>query len=242
MTRPLRPLPAFGLAATWLSLAFASGCDDMSNNPRQEVYEVSEFHADGRASRDPIPGTVFRGQLESERFDPASLPENQEYPFPITMNALRRGQERFNINCSMCHGRLGDGVGIVPSRGYTQPPSFHVDRLREVPPSYFVTVMTRGFGRMPDYAEQVPPEDRWAIAAYIRALQTSQNASFNRLSPQEQAMVRESETSPAGPANGVHEAPEQGPPETQRGAPPRDEDSPHPEHGASHDGAEEENR
>ena len=94
----------------------------------------------------------------------------------------RAGQQRFNIYCSPCHGEAGDGNGMVVQRGYKHPPSYHIDRLRKAPLGYFFDVMTNGFGAMPDYAEQVPAKDRWAIAAYIRALQLSQNASPSRCS------------------------------------------------------------
>jgi mono/diheme cytochrome c family protein len=98
-------------------------------------------------------------------------------PFPVTEEVLQRGRERFNIYCSPCHSRLGDGNGMIVQRGFQHPPSYHTDRLRKAPLGYFFEVMTQGFGAMPDYAEQVPPRDRWCIVAYIRALQLSQNAT-----------------------------------------------------------------
>ena len=98
-------------------------------------------------------------------------------PFPVTKQVLERGRERFNITCTPCHGRVGDGNGFIPTRGFRQPPSFHIDRLRKAPIAYFFDVDTNGFGVMPDYAAQVAVRDRWCIAAYIRALQLSQNAS-----------------------------------------------------------------
>ena len=101
-----------------------------------------------------------------------------EFPMPITAADLDRGQERFNIYCSVCHGRLGDGSGMIVKRGFRRPPSFHEDRLRIAPIGYFFDVETNGFGAMPDYASQIPPEDRWRIISYIRALQLSQRASL----------------------------------------------------------------
>jgi mono/diheme cytochrome c family protein len=101
-----------------------------------------------------------------------------DFPMPITAADLDRGQERFNIYCSVCHGRLGDGSGMIVKRGFRRPPSFHEDRLRNAPIGYFFDVETNGFGAMPDYASQIPPEDRWRIISYIRALQLSQRASL----------------------------------------------------------------
>jgi mono/diheme cytochrome c family protein len=100
-----------------------------------------------------------------------------EFPMPITAADLDRGQERFNIYCSVCHGRLGDGAGMIVKRGFRRPPSFHDERLRNAPIGYFFDVETNGFGAMPDYASQIPPEDRWRIISYIRALQLSQRAT-----------------------------------------------------------------
>lgn len=109
-----------------------------------------------------------------------------EFPFPVTMDVLQRGQERFNIFCSPCHSRTGDGNGMIVQRGYPQPPSYHTDRLRNAPPGHFVDVITNGFGRMPSYADQVPVPDRWAITAYIRALQLSENATLDDVPPDAQ--------------------------------------------------------
>jgi mono/diheme cytochrome c family protein len=100
-------------------------------------------------------------------------------PFPLTIEVLERGRERFDINCAVCHGRTGDGDGMIVRRGYSRPPTFHDDRLRNAPLGHFYDVITNGFGGMPRYAGQVEPQDRWAIAAYIRALQLSQDATLN---------------------------------------------------------------
>ena len=109
------------------------------------------------------------------------------FPFPVTKEVLERGQKRFNIYCSPCHDRLGNGDGMIVRRGYRHPPSYHIDRLRQVPNGYIFDVITNGFGAMPDYAAQIPPRDRWAIVAYIRALQFSQNASDQRCARREPA-------------------------------------------------------
>src|SRR5436305_14749812 len=102
-------------------------------------------------------------------------------PFPVSTEVMARGQERFNIYCSPCHSRVGDGNGMIVQRGYRRPPSFHIDRLRKAPLGYFFDVMTHGFGLMPDYSSQISPRDRWTIVAYIRALQLSQNANASEI-------------------------------------------------------------
>jgi mono/diheme cytochrome c family protein len=115
----------------------------------------------------------------------AEDPYTAEFPIQVTKAVLERGRERFNIFCSACHGRTGDGDGIVKRRGFTPPPSYHIPRLREARPGYFFHVITHGYGAMPDHASQVPPRDRWCIAAYIRALQFSQNATRADVPPRE---------------------------------------------------------
>src|SRR5207247_4453630 len=107
-----------------------------------------------------------------------------EFPMPVTKDMILRGQQRFNVYCTPCHDRTGNGNGIVVQRGFRHPPSYHIDRLRQAPVGHFVDVMTNGFGAMPDYAIQVAPADRWAIASYIRALQYSQQASINDVPPE----------------------------------------------------------
>lgn len=155
------------LAVCLLSLLTTAGCrQNMHNQNRLEPYESSAFFADGQGSRQTPAGTVPR----------SAFGETMQAPPPVTMELLRRGQQRYDIFCSPCHGRTGDGLGMIVRRGYKQPPSFHEPRLRSAPAEHFVTTVTEGFGVMPSYAEEVSPEDRWAIAAYIRALQYSQNA------------------------------------------------------------------
>jgi mono/diheme cytochrome c family protein len=165
-----------------LALIFVTaGCRiDMHVQPYYRPLAKSDFFADHRAARQPIEGTVARGDLrEDAYFYTGKIGANPgDYmPFPVTEEVLTRGRERFNIYCTPCHGRVGDGGGFIPSRGFRRPPSYHIDRLRKVPIGYFFDVMTNGFGVMPDYSAQVAPRDRWAIAAYIRALQLSQNAT-----------------------------------------------------------------
>ncbi|MGE0043896.1 MAG: cytochrome c [Vicinamibacterales bacterium] len=162
-----------------LALA-AAGCrQDMHDAPRLEAFEASPFFTDGRGSRSAPVGTVARGWLREDEALYTGK-ENGEYvadfPFAISHDDLLRGQQRFNIYCTPCHGALGDGNGMVVQRGLRQAASYHNDRLREEKIGYFFDVMTNGFGAMQGYAEQVPVRDRWLIAAYIRALQLSQHA------------------------------------------------------------------
>ena len=174
------PLPFAFLCA----LAFvATACrQDMHDAPRYEAYEASTSFADGRASRAAPEGTVARGWLrEDEALYTGKLNGQavEAIPFAISYDDLKRGQERFNIYCSPCHSRLGDGNGMVVQRGLRQAASFHQDRLRQERMGYFFDVITNGFGAMQGYAEQVPVRDRWLIAAYVRALQFSQYATLN---------------------------------------------------------------
>jgi mono/diheme cytochrome c family protein len=139
----------------------------------------SDFFADHRSARPLVPGTVARGQLkDDEALYTGKLGKDfvTAFPFPVTEDVLNRGRERFQIYCTPCHGRIGSGEGMVVQRGFKRPPSLHSERLRQAPPGYFFDVMTNGFGAMADYSAQVPVNDRWAIVAYIRALQLSQHA------------------------------------------------------------------
>jgi mono/diheme cytochrome c family protein len=164
-----------------LCLALAGCRQDMHDQPKYQPFERNAFFADQRASRPLVPGVVARGHLDEDQafFTGASAGATvQTNPLPRTREVLLRGQERFNIYCSPCHDRVGNGEGMIVQRGYKQPPSLHSDRLRSVPDGYLFQVMTNGFGVMPTYAPQVPARDRWAIVAYIRALQYSQHATL----------------------------------------------------------------
>jgi len=162
-------------------LLAASGCrQDMHDQPKYQPFERNAFFADQRASRPLVPGVVARGHLDEDRpfftGTSATGPVTTN-PLPLSRDVLLRGQERFNIYCSPCHDRVGSGEGMIVQRGFKQPPSFHTDRLRSVPDGYLFQVMTNGFGTMATYAPQVSARDRWAIVAYIRALQFSQHAT-----------------------------------------------------------------
>jgi mono/diheme cytochrome c family protein len=189
--------------AWWLLAAAAfvllSGCrQDMHNQPKFIPLRSSEFFSDRRSARYPVPGTVSRLDpndvaahpeerlADEQQLDPNSYyltgKHGQTYGNDLPLNAplkdvLERGRQRYNIYCTPCHSMLGDGNGMIVQRGFKRPPSFHLQRLRNAPLGYFYEIIGNGFGGMPDYAAQVHPADRWAIAAYIRALQLSQNAA-----------------------------------------------------------------
>lgn len=165
----------------------ATACyQKMAENPRYDPLEPSSFFADGSSAR-PLPAdTVARGHLRDDSLLFTGKINNEpvdQFPFPITREVLLRGQERFNIYCAPCHGPTGEGDGMVVQRGFSRPPSYHSDRLRQAPVGHFFDVMTNGFGVMPSYAAQIPVRDRWAIAAYIRALQLSQHATLDDVPP-----------------------------------------------------------
>ena len=170
-------------AASFTILALvvcATACrQDMHNQPRYKPLAATDFFGDGRAARPAIDDTVARGQLEVDgpRYTGKENGKDIDYfPIQITRADLARGRERFEIYCTPCHGRLGDGHGMIVSRGLQQPPTYHDDRLRNGPVGHFFDVMTNGYGAMYPYASRVSVDDRWRIAAYIRALQLSQNA------------------------------------------------------------------
>src|SRR5574339_512285 len=158
------------LLAVGASLVLSAGCrQDMHNQPKYRPLRESAFFADASSARLQIDGTFFTGKNGAMFVT--------ELPFPVTPAVIDRGQERFNIYCTPCHGLTGSGDGMVVQRGYPVPPSFHIDRLRNIEAGYFFDVMSNGFGRMPDYRAQITPRDRWNIVAYIRALQLSQHAA-----------------------------------------------------------------
>lgn len=194
MKQTLRAHPLYLL--TLLLVALIACRQQMADQPSYRPLAKSEFFADGRSARPAIPGTVPRGQLrEDEHFYTGRLGSQvvETFPFPVTREIFYRGQERFDIFCSPCHDRVGNGQGMIVRRGFRPPPSLHIDRLRESRPGYLFEVISRGFGTMPDYAEQIPPEDRWAIVAYIRALQLSQQAALAELPEAERRRLQERE-------------------------------------------------
>jgi mono/diheme cytochrome c family protein len=176
--------------ATLLGMLVTPGCrQQMAEQPRYDPLEPSTFFSDGQSARPLVPGTVAHD--EPLKVDtPLYIGKvgdkfAEAFPLPVTLDTLKRGRERYDIFCSPCHSRLGDGNGMIVRRGYTHPSSFHTDRLRQAPAGYFFTVITDGFGAMPTYAAQIQPQDRWAIIAYIRALQLSQHATLAEVPPEE---------------------------------------------------------
>lgn len=172
-----RPLAsAAGLAL--LCALLTAGCDNMANQPKVNPYEV--YH-DASQPLPPMrnpPGTVARDQ------------EAEPPPPPVTLALLERGRQRFNIDCSVCHGFAGFGDGMVVQRGFPAPPSYHIDRLRQAPIQHFYDVITNGYGVMYSYAQRVSPEDRWAIVAYIRALQAAEDTPVSQLTPAQRAALK----------------------------------------------------
>ncbi len=191
----------FGFAFLLFTFTFAVGCRyDMQDQPRYKAYKKSDFFADGRASRDLPNGSVPRGQLRSDKALYTGKKENadpnapvqsmtdaagntvittfpnaiEEFPVPVTKELIDRGEQRYKVFCIVCHGPTGNGDGMIVRRGFTKPPTYNDDRLRNAPVGHFYDVITNGQGRMGSYASQIPVADRWAIVAYIRALQISQ--------------------------------------------------------------------
>lgn len=194
---PLLPL----VVAVLLTL---SGCEkgmhDMYHQPRYDPLDESTFWEDGGAARLPVPGTEIsaRGGFAASSsgrsgYQLASRWDRDEYatsnPYPLSPALLERGRDRFQIYCALCHGVLGDGDGYIVRRGFPAPPSYHIDRLRQAPDSHFFDVITHGYGLMYPYADRVSPADRWAIVAYIRALQLSQHAPATLLSAADRARL-----------------------------------------------------
>jgi mono/diheme cytochrome c family protein len=182
--------------AVVLGAALLTGCDlrDMYDQPKYTPLQKSEFFDDHRSARPSVPDTVARGQLRTNTVFYAGTADGKlvdAIPIPITESLLRRGQQRYDIFCAPCHDRIGNGNGMIVQRGFRAPPSLHVQRLRTAPAGHFFDVMTRGFGAMPDFAAQITPQDRWAIVAYIRALQLSQNATVADVPAEERSKLEQ---------------------------------------------------
>lgn len=186
-----------GLRFVWrflICLTLSAGCrgetgleqlrQAMFDQPRYEPLEASAFFKDGRSARPQVRGTVARGQLRADTHLYTGKVGDDlvtTFPFPVTMEVIQRGRERYEIFCTPCHDRAGTGKGMVVRRGFKPPPSLHIDRLREEPVGHFYDVITGGYGTMASYASRIPPVDRWAIVSYIRALQLSQHAGIEDL-------------------------------------------------------------
>lgn len=181
-----------------LGLLLAAGCvaDPMQDQAKYEPYEPATLFADNASARMLAPNTVARGQLRVDTHLYAGQVNGapaEEFPFPIDEAVLARGQERYNIYCSPCHGLDGEGDGMIVQRGFSPPPSFHEERLRVAPVGHFFQVITEGLGTMYGYGDRVQPEDRWAIIAYIRALQLSQNATLDDVPEELRAQLEAAE-------------------------------------------------
>jgi mono/diheme cytochrome c family protein len=176
--KPIRIAAMSVLAAASLA---ATGCrQDMHNQPKFVPQRGTDFYADGRSARPQVENTVGRSQLRQDTYFYTGFQNGKEgegLPFPVTMAVLERGQERYNIYCAPCHSRVGNGAGMIVQRGYAKAGNFHDARIAAAPLGHYFAVMTNGYGAMPEYAAQLTPEERWAVAAYIRALQLSQNAT-----------------------------------------------------------------
>ncbi|HLZ12529.1 MAG TPA: cytochrome c [Candidatus Acidoferrum sp.] len=177
---------------------FLAGCNeellrqDMANQPKNRPLSESDFFADGRSERPLIENTVARGSIAN---DELVVPKDSNaFPLPIDAKLLERGQARYQIYCTPCHGMQGDGNGMIVMRGMKRPPSYHIDRLRQSPNGYYFDVITNGFGAMYGYSAQISPKDRWAIIAYVRALQLSRNVKAADLPESTRAKI----ASPSG--------------------------------------------
>ena len=186
-------------------VAFGGCRQDMHQAPRYDPFEESAVFPKGSSAQPLVEGTVARGHLDDDDLMYTGKVAGEfstTFPFPITATDLDRGQERFNIYCSPCHGRTGEGNGMVVQRGLKQAANYHVDRLRQMPVGYFFYVMSNGFGAMPDYRAQVSVADRWRIVAYIRALQLSHDATTSDVPPDQLKQLESGGGTPARPGGG----------------------------------------
>ena len=204
------------LFAVLVALA-ALGCrQDMHDQPKLQALEASDFFADGMASRRAPAGTVPWGQQRDdshlwqgkdengELVDALPAKDSNDEPMLLNRELVERGRDRYEIFCSVCHDSLGGGLGMIVRRGFKQPPPLYEERLKDMPAGYFFDVMTAGFGLMSSYAKQIPVEDRWAIVAYVRALQLSQTRTLAELSPELRDEFQQALTAPDEPAAEDH--------------------------------------
>ncbi|MFN0158556.1 MAG: c-type cytochrome [Bacteroidota bacterium] len=183
---------AFNILIVVAVLVLVMGCNDMADQARVKPLEESKHFADRQSSRTLPEGTVARGHLREDALLYTGKINGvfaDQFPFPVDEELMNRGENRYNTFCTPCHGRLGDGMGMIVQRGFPKPNSFHSDSLRLKPAGYYVDVIANGFGRMYSYAASVPVNDRWAIVAYIRALQLSRRVPLKNLSPDEQQRI-----------------------------------------------------
>lgn len=182
--------------ALTIGVLFCLGCNwDLHDQPRYDTLEASTFFPDGQSARPLVEGTVpYRGEWRDEAELESGKSEGKfiaKIPLDVDRTLLERGRERFDIYCAMCHAPTGDGNGMIVQRGFRRPPSLHIERLRNAPAGHFFDVITNGFGAMPSYRVQIEPRDRWAIVAYVRALQLSQNATLDDVPESERNQLQE---------------------------------------------------
>ena len=208
MISPVRVAPGSRVLAvlgTSVCLFLLAGCSlkqDMALQPKNRPLSPSDFFTDGRSERPLVENTVARGSFADEALVVAK--DSNSFPLPVTQELLERGEGRYKIFCTPCHGLQGDGNGMVSMRGMKHPPTYHQDRLRQLPNGYFYDVITNGFGAMYGYSAQIPPRDRWAIVAYVRALQLSRNAKLAELPPDVREKVMHPPAAP-GESGGAKE-------------------------------------
>jgi mono/diheme cytochrome c family protein len=174
-----------------------TGCrQDMHDQPKYKPLGETAFFPDKRQSRPDIANTIARGDLRdgdpefyTGKSSKDAKADVEVFPIAVTQEFIERGHQRFDVFCSPCHGRLGNGLGMIVRRGFKQPPSYHIERLRTAPVGHFYDVITNGYGAMYNYAAQVTPRDRWAIISYIRALQFSENQKVDQLSAEAKAKL-----------------------------------------------------
>jgi mono/diheme cytochrome c family protein len=172
--------------AALLFVALAACRDDMHNQPRYKPLAATDFFGDRRSARPPVEGTIARGflRIDEARYTGKLGGEDiDQFPIPIAKADIVRGQARFNIYCTPCHGRIGDGNGMVVLRGFRQAASYYSEKLMQAPVGHFFDVVSNGFGAMPSYASRIMPDDRWRVIAYIRALQLSENSKLTDVPP-----------------------------------------------------------
>lgn len=176
-----------------MSITLLTGCRrDMQDQPRYKPFAKSRFFADGRSARPQVAGTIADGDLREDNALYEGVRDGRfldTLPFPVTRDVLARGQERYDIYCAPCHGATGYGDGMIAQRGFRAPPSLHSARSRALPTGYVFSVITNGYGAMPDYSEQISTQDRWAVAAYVRALQFSRNAQVSDVPTEDRAQL-----------------------------------------------------
>jgi hypothetical protein len=189
------------IGASALLLTVTACRQDMHDQPKYRGLRGSAFFADGQSARPLVTNTVARGHLNEDTLlntGKDGQSDTTVFPFPVTEQVMARGQERFNIYCSPCHGRTGSGDGMVVRRGYRRPPAYSDERIRNMPIGHFYDVITNGFGAMPDYQSQIPVNDRWAIVAYVKALQLSAYAPLEDVPAADRGKLDENRTATAG--------------------------------------------